>query len=243
MNQITTALTNMMFLQKIPYEQCSEYHLRIQTPSGKWINFYPTKMTVHPDKEESYKVRSLEELYPIIGLTPPMQFPVNNTPAEVYSLKYKRLDERALAPHKTYDTDAGIDLFALEDTEWNVNGNFCTVIVKTGIALEIPKGTFLAPAPRSSGLFGKYETPFFSVLDTGYTGEVTFLLWHFSPEVPPAIKKHEKVAQVVLLDTPIVSTVFTEVNELPVHSLRGGNGFGSTGKTATHATLKDTLEL
>lgn len=230
----------MMFLQKIPYEQCSPYHLRIQAPTGKWINFYPTKMTVHPDKEESYKVKRLEDLYPIIGLTPPIEFPINDpTPPSVYSLKYKRLDEKALAPHKTYDTDAGIDLFALEDTEWNVNGNFCTVIVKTGIALEIPKGTFLAPAPRSSGLFGKYETPFFSVLDTGYTGEVTFLLWHFSPEVPPMIKKHEKVAQVVLLGTPIVSTVFTEVNELPVHSLRGNNGFGSTNSIEFNQNLSE----
>lgn len=243
MNQITTDITNVLFSQKIAHEICSPYHIRIAGVNRKWLNFYPTKMTVHPDQEESFKITSLNELFPLIGAKSPSEFPVREV-TPTYSLKYKRLDDRAFAPHKTYDTDAGIDLFALDDVEWNVNGNFCTVIVRTGIALEIPKGTFLAPAPRSSGLFGKYETPFFSVLDTGYLGEVTFLLWHFSPEVPPMIKRNEKVAQVVLLNTPIVSTQFTEVKELPIHSLRGDNGFGSTNhKSSDRPPLQNTVEL
>ena len=65
-------------------------------------------------------------------------------------IKYKKIDEDAIPPHKSRETDAGIDLPALDDAKWEKHGNQWYVIVRTGIALEVPKGFYLATAPRSS---------------------------------------------------------------------------------------------
>lgn len=102
-------------------------------------------------------------------------------------------------------------------------------IVKTGIALEIPLGFYLATAPRSSVLFEHKISTYHSVLDTGYLGEITFLCHSFSENKPQTIEIGERIAQVVLVPIPLIDTEFEEVTELPIHSDRGNKGFGSTG--------------
>ena len=146
-------------------------------------------------------------------------------------LKYKRLDKDAFPPRKTRVTDAGIDLHALEEATWHQHGNQWFTVIKTGIALEIPPGFYLATAPRSSSLFGEKVSTFHSVLDTGYKGEVTFLCHSFSETRPNPIKRGDRAAQVVLVPVPLVDTSFDEVAELPDHSDRNHLGFGSSGDT------------
>ena len=146
-------------------------------------------------------------------------------------LKYKRLDKDAFPPRKTRVTDAGIDLHALEEAAWHQHGNQWFTIMKTGIALEIPPGFYLATAPRSSSLFGEKVSTFHSVLDTGYKGEVTFLCHSFSETRPSSIKRGDRAAQVILIPIPLVDTSFDEVAELPDHSDRNHLGFGSSGDT------------
>lgn len=146
-------------------------------------------------------------------------------------LKYKRLDKDAFPPRKTRVTDAGIDLHALEEAIWHQHGNQWFTIIKTGIALEIPPGFYLATAPRSSSLFGEKVSTFHSVLDTGYKGEVTFLCHSFSETKPNPIKRGDRAAQVILVPIPLVDTSFDEVAELPDHSDRNHLGFGSSGDT------------
>ena len=146
-------------------------------------------------------------------------------------LKYKRLDKNAFPPRKTRVTDAGIDLHALEEAIWHQHGYQWFTIMKTGIALEIPPGFYLATAPRSSSLFGEKVSTFHSVLDTGYKGEVTFLCHSFSETRPSSIKRGDRAAQVILVPVPLVDTSFDEVAELPDHSDRNHLGFGSSGDT------------
>ena len=149
---------------------------------------------------------------------------------QVYRLKYKKLEENAFPPKKTRLSDAGIDLFANAECEWTRHGKQWYTIVKTGIALEIPLGYYLATAPRSSVLFEHKISTYHSVLDTGYLGEVTFLCHSFSESKPQFIDIGERIAQVVLVPIPLIDTEFEEVTELPIHSDRGNKGFGSSGE-------------
>lgn len=147
----------------------------------------------------------------------------------VHRLKYKRLIGDAIPPKKTRLSDAGIDLFANVQCEWTRHGKQWYTIVKTGIALEIPLGYYLATAPRSSVLFEHKISTYHSVLDTGFLGEITFLCHSFSENQPQLIDVGERIAQVVLVPIPLIDTEFEEVTDLPLHSDRGNKGFGSTG--------------
>ena len=53
-------------------------------------------------------------------------------------IKAKKLDPRALLPHRAHATDSGADLFALERT---VLPAHTVVKVRTGIAVELPENT------------------------------------------------------------------------------------------------------
>ena len=48
----------------------------------------------------------------------------------------RRITEAAILPNKAHSTDAGLDLYAAEDIDIDPNK---TVLVSTGIALEIPE--------------------------------------------------------------------------------------------------------
>lgn len=55
-----------------------------------------------------------------------------------YTVKVKKLHKDAIMPNIAKMGDAGADLFAVEDTTIQPNQ---TIVVKTGIAIELPFGT------------------------------------------------------------------------------------------------------
>lgn len=65
-------------------------------------------------------------------------------------IKFKKLDQRAAAPVRAHNTDAGFDLVATDiTTEINECGQLI-LVYHTGIAVEIPEGYFGLLVPRSS---------------------------------------------------------------------------------------------
>ena len=65
-------------------------------------------------------------------------------------IKFKKLDQRAVAPTRAHDTDAGFDLVATDiTTEVNECGQLI-LVYHTGLAIEIPEGYFGLFVPRSS---------------------------------------------------------------------------------------------
>jgi dUTP pyrophosphatase len=149
-------------------------------------------------------------------------------------LKYKKLSSNAYSPIKKRFTDAGIDFCLSRPLQWEKTtaGFFATA--HTDLAMEIPQGYYLATAPRSSMLFKNHIAVFHSIIDTGYTGEITFYLHYIGDKndinTLPKVSIGDRIAQCVLIQTPIIHTEFQEVDELPSWSDRGDNGFGSTGK-------------
>ena len=142
-------------------------------------------------------------------------------------VRIKKLDERAIVP--TYGTDysAGADLYAVIDGKVEIAPHQ-TVMLNTGIALEIPEGYCGLIFARSSlgtkrGLAPANKV---GVIDADYRGEVRVCL-HNHSEVTATVEHGERVAQLAIV--PFLKAEFELASELS-DTVRGAGGFGSTGK-------------
>lgn len=142
-------------------------------------------------------------------------------------INIKKLNENATIP--TYGSlgAAGADLYALlPDTLTIKPGE--TVLVGTGIAMEIPEG-FVGLVFARSGLStkkGLAPANKVGVIDSDYRGEIKVPLFNQSP-VSQTVENGERIAQIVI--TPFLGAEFLEVEELD-STIRGTEGFGSTGR-------------
>lgn len=164
------------------------------------------------------------------------------------SIPIELCHEDAKMPSYANDTDAGMDIYALEDIEV-LPGE--TKLVKTGLKVAIPIGYELQVRPKSGrALKTKLRianTP--GTIDSGYRDEIGVIIeniehpiqdieYDFDEKGTPIIKsilhgkpyiiaKGEKFAQLVLNEVPHVA--FFQVDS--VNEIEGdrGGGFGSTG--------------
>ena len=141
--------------------------------------------------------------------------------------KVKKLDERAIIPTYATAHSAGADLYNMEDCPLEILPHE-TVMVKTGLAIEIPDG-YVGLVFARSGIASKRglaPANKVGVIDSDYRGEWMVAL-HNHSEIPATVDGGERIAQVVVV--PYVQGCFTEVAELS-DTERGEGGFGSTGK-------------
>lgn len=126
-------------------------------------------------------------------------------------------------PYRANPTDAGADLVAKENT-WLYNGE--RKLVKTGVAVEIPKGYVGLLIPRSSlSKLGITMTNSIGVIDSDYRGELMASLMYHG-EHCYEIQQGQRIVQLVIV--PILLPEFNIVNKLDT-TARGEGGFGSTG--------------
>ena len=143
------------------------------------------------------------------------------------NIKVKVLNENAKIPERGSSFAAGYDLFAAI-TEDVVIYPHSTVMIPTGLAMEIPEGYFGGIFARS-GLASKEglrPANCVGVVDADYRGEVKVAL-HNDSISSRTIVPGQKIAQLVVV--PFLSVFFEEVGEL-TDTVRGEGGFGSTGK-------------
>jgi dUTP pyrophosphatase len=141
-------------------------------------------------------------------------------------LRWARLSDAARPPAPAHPGDAGHDLFAAEPA---VIGPGARASVRTGIAIEIPDGYAGLVLPRS-GLAARHGIALVNapgLIDSGYRGEVRVLLLNTDREEPFEVSPGDRIAQLVLV--AYASPELEEVGEL-AESVRGGGGFGSTGR-------------
>ncbi len=139
----------------------------------------------------------------------------------------KKLDERAIIPSYASQFSAGCDLYALTDGDIIIKSGE-TVLIHTGIALEIPVG-FAGLIYARSGLAtkkGLAPANKVGVIDADYRGEIMVALHNHSNE-DRIIENGERIAQLVI--TPFLKADFNEVEELE-ETTRGAGGFGSSGR-------------
>jgi dUTP pyrophosphatase len=135
------------------------------------------------------------------------------------------LHKDAIMPSYAHPGDAGLDLFSIEHL---VIKKGHRALVKTGIAIALPKGYEAQVRPRS-GLAIKHgitvlNTP--GTIDAGYRGEVGVILINHSTD-DFLVEKHAKIAQIVVKKVEAVT--LKKVSNLDKTS-RGAGGFGSSGK-------------
>ena len=143
------------------------------------------------------------------------------------TVRLKKLDPRAILPRYGSAAAAGADLCALADAPITI-APAETLLVHTGIALEIPAG-FVGLIYARSGLASKRglaPANKVGVIDADYRGEIMVAL-HNHSTTPPTIEPGERIAQLVI--APFLTAAFEEVEEL-TDTARGSGGFGSTGK-------------
>ena len=99
-----------------------------------------------------------------------------------------------------------------------------SVLVKTGLAIELPPGTYGRVAPRSSLAIRGIETGA-GVIDRDFRGEVKVLLRNWSDE-DLFIYKGDRVAQLVI--EKIMEVGVNSVEHL-TETVRGSRGFGYSG--------------
>ncbi len=141
-------------------------------------------------------------------------------------INIKKLNETAVIPTRGSVHAAGYDLYANLENELTINPQE-TILVKTGIALEIPTG-YAGLIYARSGLASKRDLApanKVGVVDSDYRGEVMVALHNHGTKAQ-TIEKNERIAQLVI--TPFLSVTFNCVDNLE-ETLRGEGGFGSTG--------------
>lgn len=138
----------------------------------------------------------------------------------------KKLNPSAIAPSYGSEFAAGADLYACIEGDLQIEPH-TTVLVPTGIAVELPLGYAGLIYARSGLATKKGLAPAnkVGVVDCDYRGEVKVALYNHSESVQ-TICAGERVAQLVI--TPYLTAEFVEKDELS-ETARGAGGFGSTG--------------
>ena len=141
-------------------------------------------------------------------------------------IKIKKLSEDAVIPTYGSEYSAGADLYALTDEPIVIEPGK-TVLVHTGISIEIPEGFggFIYARSGLSTKRGLAPANKVGVIDADYRGEIMVAL-HNHSGVTQKIEHGERIAQLVIM--PYLACEFIECREL-TETERGEGGFGSTG--------------
>ena len=142
-------------------------------------------------------------------------------------IKIKKMNDLAIIPTRGSEYSAGVDLHACISEPIYISPHE-TVKIDTGIAVELPNGTFGAIFARSGLATKEGLSPAnkVGVIDSDYRNSIIVAL-HNHSNVSRVINPGERIAQLVVI--PYVPIEFKEVNELN-ETNRGFGGFGSTGK-------------
>lgn len=141
-------------------------------------------------------------------------------------VRIKKLNENAVIPKYGSDDAAGADLYACMGSDTIIPARK-TVMIHTGIALEVPQGCAGLVYARSGLASKRGLAPAnkVGVVDSDYRGEIMVALHNHSDEDQTVADK-ERIAQFVI--TPVLRADFEETDELD-DTKRGAGGFGSTG--------------
>ena len=142
-------------------------------------------------------------------------------------IRIKKVREQAVIP--TYGTEysAGADIYSCIPEPIHLAPGK-TVLIPTGIAMEIPTGYVGLVYARSSLAVKRGLAPAnkVSVIDSDYRGDLMVPILNHS-DTEQVIEPAERIAQMIF--TPYYMACFEETDTLE-NTNRGAGGFGSTGK-------------
>lgn len=134
----------------------------------------------------------------------------------------QKLDADAKLPLRAYPSDAGMDVFALEETTIAPGAK---ALLRTGLKLVIPEG-YAGFVWDKSGLALKHHlTTLAGVIDSNYRGELQVVLTNLGAQ-EYKVEKGSKIAQLIIMPIAAPDIEETAVSD---DTDRGAAGFGSTG--------------
>lgn len=136
------------------------------------------------------------------------------------------LNDLAKVPTRGSEYAAGYDLYAATDYIIDIAPH-STIKIGTGIAMELPEGTFGAIFARSglSTKKGLRPANCVGVCDSDYRGEYIVPLHNDTDEIM-SIEPGERIAQLIIMNfNPIEFNVVDRLSDTE----RGEGGFGSSG--------------
>ena len=135
----------------------------------------------------------------------------------------RKLTPTATLPMRASKFAAGMDLFADEDCTIPARGSG---LVRSGISIALPLGTYGRIAPRSGLAAVHFIDIGAGVIDADYRGEIKVLLYNLGSE-DFNVWRGLRIAQLICEKIEIPEII--ELNILD-STERGNNGFGSTGQ-------------
>lgn len=139
-------------------------------------------------------------------------------------VKIKKLSQNVKIPVYAKQGDAGVDITAtriIEESEKQITYG-------TDVSIEIPEGYVGFVFPRSS--IKKYELLLknsVGCIDSGYRGELMAVFEKTNGNFSKKYDIGDRIFQLIILPFPQINLI--ESNELS-ETVRGGGGFGHTGK-------------
>lgn len=142
-------------------------------------------------------------------------------------LKFKRLNDKAIMPIRSYKGDAGLNLTCTEIIPVRNSCNQLLLEYHTGLAVEIPEGHVGLLFPRSSVFkTSLIQSNCVGVIDSNYRGEIKAIFRNTTDVIPAVYQEGERFCQLVIVPIPDITVV--EASELS-ETERGDKGYGSTG--------------
>ena len=141
-------------------------------------------------------------------------------------INIKKLHANAKIPTFGSEFAAGFDIYACNTEPITIPAGE-TVLIHTGLAMEIPAGYggFVYARSGLATKRGLAPANKVGVIDADYRGEIMIALHNQSQEAQE-VAVGERMAQMVI--APFLKVDFNQVEEL-TDTMRGAGGFGSTG--------------
>ena len=145
------------------------------------------------------------------------------------NLKICKTYSDAIVPKYATEGAACFDLHAITEKPMEILGPNESIVVRTGLAFEIPPGHVLMVFSRSGHGFkhGVRLVNGTGIIDSDYRGEVLIGLHNDRTHESFDVRTGDRVAQAMLVPVPRVT--FHVVEQLSITE-RGAGGFGSSGK-------------
>ena len=139
----------------------------------------------------------------------------------------KKLDPSVKLPEYKTSGASGMDLIAFLKNPINIKPKKSSLI-PTGLSVAFSENYEIQIRPRS-GLAAKknisvLNTP--GTIDSDYRGEIKVIVYNHG-DADFEVNNGDRIAQMIL--TPVIKMKLEETDKLP-ETIRGKDGFGSTGK-------------
>ena len=143
----------------------------------------------------------------------------------------KKFDPAVKLPEYKTDGASGMDIIAFLKKTINIKSKTSSLI-PTGISIAFSESYEIQIRPRS-GLAAKNNITVLNspgTIDSDYRGEIKVVIYNHG-DSDFIVNNGDRIAQMVL--SPVVKIKLEETNDLP-KTIRGEEGFGSTGKWIQH---------